>query len=488
MVLVQTESEKRMHRVLYLLRFLRATILHYVFFVALVFMNVGLGISGLYSPVDQYIDTMKLFLAALSDYYIHFFLVAVVVFATAFFVILYFSIIHVWKWALRMLVVATIVIMVANAFVYIAQVSFVVELGLVFAGLYFFALAITTWVFLDIAIGLWSVAGTPEVSAFRATLDSRLTRGLWGLLNKALDLPRTPLQSWPALAAYGLSLVGMLGLAESLSYLLTFGNILSKTSAYSLTCPVDGMEQCMDRSESAAFETLLWLALSVMGIKLSLALHANAKKLSASSVRDILKNSGKRYILYLRSFGSDDIRLPRPRLPLISRIMAPSRFKSLAEEEFFDVVDGYMPLIAIGRPGDGQETAVGVAYREYLPDDSWKAYITDKVVQADKIVLVLNTTEGVLWELSFLLGMGASSKALFFFDPRAKNKGTWLRIKDAIIPIFARFGVLPPDFSFHGNAIAFFFSKGTLVEIENSNWSVSSYRTALSTFLTHGLK
>jgi hypothetical protein len=220
-----------------------------------------------------------------------------------------------------------------------------------------------------------------------------------------------------------------------------------------------------------------------VGIKLSLTAQSSAKKLGALSAHDILKIPGEKYILYLRSFGTDDVRLPRPRLPLLSWLMAPWPFPTRVEEELFDVADGYLPLVAIGRPGDSSQDAGGLAYREYLSDDDWQAYIEDKIQKAERIVMLLNTTHGVLWELNHVLALGAGPKTLFLFDPKARNVEAWRSIKDAIIPSFVRAALMPPMFTFLGQALAFYFIAGKVVEIENSNWSVSSYRTAFSYFL-----
>lgn len=327
------------------------------------------------------------------------------------------------------------------------------------------------------------MAGTPEVSSFRATLDTRLSRGSWGISNKILDLPRAPFRSWRVLVAYLLSLAGMVAFFAFLAYAISFGNIHNKAFPFQATCVISNMRQCVDQSESVAYDMIFWIAVSIVGIRLSLTLHARGKKLAALSVREVLTKPDEKYLLYLRPFASDDVKLPLPRLPLVSRLMAPLPFRTLAEEEFFDVADGYMPLIAVGRPGEGQGKTGGVAYREYLSDESWKDYVEDKVLNADKIVFMIGATEGVLWELNLILSLGAAAKTLFFFEPGARDLEKWHHIREAIVPLFMRAGKLPPDFDFSGHAIAFYFSDKTVVEIENSNWSVSSYRTAFSSFL-----
>jgi hypothetical protein len=154
------------------------------------------------------------------------------------------------------------------------------------------------------------------------------------------------------------------------------------------------------------------------------------------------------------------------------------------EEELFDVTDGYLPLIAVGRPGGGQELTGGLAYRDYLKDENWQTYVRDKILAADSIVILLNSTGGVLWELENVLRHSAFAKTIFLIDPRAKDNEVWQNLTKRIIPIFVKAGVLAPDFQFAGHPIGFYFSRDGLVEIENTNWSATSYRTALSHYLS----
>ena len=97
---------------------------------------------------------------------------------------------------------------------------------------------------------------------------------------------------------------------------------------------------------------------------------------------------------------------------------------------------------------------------------------------------MINSTEGVLWELENIISHSAFAKTLFLIDPRAKDNELWQKLTKLIIPIFARAGVLAPDFHFAGHPIGFYFSGDKFVEIENNNWSATSYRTAFSHYLS----
>jgi hypothetical protein len=477
-----------MHRVLYVLRWQRSLILGtaWLALAALLYLLFDISLYPLTPDVINEFESLKAQIIVASQSLLDplVFMVLLVIPISLFSFSMYFSITRVWRLFLKIQSIfsALSAFFGIFTFIYFEQIAFKYSSWL-FISLLTLYYAFVFWWTIDMTVGLWAVSKTPETSSFRATLDLRIITGAWRLANKLLDLPRTPLRTWRTCSAYLLSLTGALGVVMSLSYIRGGGGISAKIMLFADKCGASNAGECLNQSESVAVETLLWLVVSMIGIKLSLTVQSAARKLGAITAHDVLKHPEDKYILYLRSFEADDTRLPRPRLPLLSRLMSPWPIPSRVEEELFDVADGYLPLIAIGRPGKIHETAGGLAYREYLSDDVWRSYIDDKIRHAQLIVMLLNTTEGVLWELNNVLSQRVGAKALFFFDPKARNFETWQSIKDSVVPIFIRAGLLPTGFNFESQALAFYFHGTTVVEIENVNWSVSSYRTAFSQYL-----
>jgi len=139
------------------------------------------------------------------------------------------------------------------------------------------------------------------------------------------------------------------------------------------------------------------------------------------SVTEALRESKGRYALYLRPFGIDETLLPKPKLPLISRLLSIRPFPTRIEEELFDVTDGYIPLIAVGNPTANKNTAGGLAFRDWVDDEHWQSYVRDKIKEAESIVLLLDWTRGVLWELENVIEQSAAPKTMFLFHPRAQR-------------------------------------------------------------------
>lgn len=225
------------------------------------------------------------------------------------------------------------------------------------------------------------------------------------------------------------------------------------------------------------------MLLAFIGLKVADLLQSAAKRLGGLSVTDVLKRPDDKFLLYLRPFDTDDVILPKPKLPLISKFVSFRPFPVRIEQELFDVADGYLPLIAVGKPRGSRANPGGQAYRTYLDDSEWQGYVADKIRGADRIVMLLKDTDGVRWEFARVIDEGATFKTLFLFDPSGRDPRDWKTLEKMVVPLLRSAGVAPQDFEFQARPIGFYFQQGRLVEIVNSNWTATSYRTAFSHFL-----
>jgi hypothetical protein len=478
----QTFSEIRLHRILYLLKFFRAMILYDVAIIVAILIYLTMGIHGIYPPADQLIEGFTMLQSIASTGFVIYVSLFTVLILILVFICLYISIINIKKKALRFF---SAFFCVCGLFTYL-QYWPTLSYSVSNLSPFFAILAITNFIFLTISstyftVDFWRVSNTKDNSAFLATLDRRLAPSAWTYFNKLVDLPRTPFRNWKVLLAYVLSLFGALLLLTSVAYLLTFGGIFTKSEYLQLTCNVKNRAMCQEQSWLWTKEIALGLIASAIGLKSGALIQSIAKKLGGLSAGEILTINNK-FTLYLRSFGSDDIVLPKPRLPLLSRIMSFRPFPIHLEEELFDVADGCQPLVAVGNPMGQRRFSAGVGYREYLDDHHWQTYVADKIQKADNIVIVLRNTEGVRWELAKVIEMDAITKTLFLFDPAGRNGDVWDSIKESVLPILAT-AVPFINFTFHCQALGFFVRNHSIVEIFNGNWSATSYRTVFSAFL-----
>jgi hypothetical protein len=78
-------------------------------------------------------------------------------------------------------------------------------------------------------------------------------------------------------------------------------------------------------------------------------------------------------------------------------------------------------------------------------------------------------------------------KTLFLFDPAMRDAADWETLTGMVVPLLQSAGVAPENFEFQSRPIGFFFQRGALVEIANTNRTATSYRTAFSYFLAESL-
>jgi hypothetical protein len=83
-------------------------------------------------------------------------------------------------------------------------------------------------------------------------------------------------------------------------------------------------------------------------------------------------------------------------------------------------LDGRGDLIAIGNPQDRKGTARPSpwgAQRLYVDDAHWQETVTTLAREAGRIVLCVDASNGVRWEIAHVLQAGHANKTLFFLNP-----------------------------------------------------------------------
>ncbi len=494
----QTASEVQLHRVLWLIKFLRAMVLHLLLALVAALLYFLAGIDGVYPLATDMIHAMRAqaiqnqlegSTIGTSAFAV---VASLIVVATLLLLIwIYRSITNVRRKSLLFQAILILAVCLSSAASKWQEVRFAFDnLDLLFAVLGAFGVAMTMLVVpLSVVFALWVVARSSERSSFVATLDPRLAPGFWTYLNKLLDLPRTPLRGLPTAAAYALALAGTLLLIASMMYLITGGSTSNKLAALAIACKhAEVMADCLSLSSRWAREIPLVLLLAVAGVKVAGLLQSGAKRLGGLSVAEVLRRPNDPFLLYLRPFDTDDVILPRPRLPLLSSLLSFRPFPVHIEEELFDVADGYRPLIAVGKPGGSKATPGGLAYRTYLEDSEWQAYVAQKIRDAQRIVMLVQDSAGVRWELARVIREGATAKTLFLVDPRIKDAPHWEALAKMVVPLLHSAGTAAPGFEFQSRPIGFFFQGGKMVEIVNRNRTATSYRTAFSHFLAASLE
>lgn len=126
-----------------------------------------------------------------------------------------------------------------------------------------------------------------------------------------------------------------------------------------------------------------------------------ARRLSAVTARRTLERDSRPMVLYLRSFGDDDLKLRSATLgrrSLIERF-SPNRFDSF-EETIARHLSRLGPVVAVNPPGT-RLPPLGAA-RETLPPENWQPVVDEWMAHAALIVIGVppsSQSPGLAWEL-----------------------------------------------------------------------------------------
>jgi len=138
--------------------------------------------------------------------------------------------------------------------------------------------------------------------------------------------------------------------------------------------------------------------------------------------------------LFLRAFRDDQVRIRRASRNLFSSVFDLGRVPVTLDELMLERLDGRGDLIAIGNPQDHKRVAPRSpwgAQRLYVDDANWQETVIRLARDADRIVLCIDASDGVRWEIAHVMRNGHANKTLFFVNPSTDTQTrTRLLIED----------------------------------------------------------
>jgi len=153
----------------------------------------------------------------------------------------------------------------------------------------------------------------------------------------------------------------------------------------------------------------------------AMGLKRVARWFSRYSFDQTVRRDKRPHFLFLRCFRDDQVTLPS--LPVLLRYWLaepePRRLDHVLIERFG--VAG--PVIAMGKPGE-QSLPFGAA-RLYVSgsDSEWKLRVAELALSARAIVVVVDESDGILWEIGCMLEERFVAKTLFIASPSSVNRG-----------------------------------------------------------------
>jgi hypothetical protein len=199
---------------------------------------------------------------------------------------------------------------------------------------------------------------------------------------------------------------------------------------------------------------LLWAALNTIGA----SVFATARSKCLRPVSRIIANDDGRYFFYLRSFESDAETSP-DRSPLfyltalgtvwIPMLLNPYFFVNFRRQNPEEIVllkgmSRVYPVVAIGKPGE-RLPPLG-ASRAYVDHEHWQQFAKSVAHNSCAVVLLPNSTAGVVWEFTELCLRTHPSKVVIIL-PHALAALQWSRgsRETAHVNIWGRFLIALKD-------------------------------------------
>ena len=154
---------------------------------------------------------------------------------------------------------------------------------------------------------------------------------------------------------------------------------------------------------------VLILALLLGGVVLNRRLAARLLRLAhrraAGIYQTITQHDTRAPILFLRSFKEEKRLLEPPARSLLAKVLRLRDSKRTLDEIVLDAASPVGPVVALGIPAE-KAAPLGAA-RFYANDAGWQEAVRGLVQQSRAVIICVEDGEGVLWELTYLLGGGA---------------------------------------------------------------------------------
>src|ERR1700754_534006 len=139
-------------------------------------------------------------------------------------------------------------------------------------------------------------------------------------------------------------------------------------------------------------------------------------RLVRTSIEELLGADHRAPVLFLRAFRDDQVHLRPPKVNVLGRFLELGRRKQTLDTLLLEELTTYGPVVALGHPRD-KSPPYGVA-RGYFEERTWQQVVSDLAKGSSAIVVCLDDTESIWWEVDHLRSQGHLGKTLFLIHPK----------------------------------------------------------------------
>jgi hypothetical protein len=140
------------------------------------------------------------------------------------------------------------------------------------------------------------------------------------------------------------------------------------------------------------------------------------------SLQRAISTDQRRPLLFLRSFKNDRQVLPQPKASIAYGLLTYAERQKSIDEILLEEGSNFGPVIALGSPGE-QVAPYGAA-REYYDSTNpaiWREAVSKLATESQAIIVYVDDSEGLWWEVSHIVEKGYLAKSLFLLNPTCSN-------------------------------------------------------------------
>jgi hypothetical protein len=145
-----------------------------------------------------------------------------------------------------------------------------------------------------------------------------------------------------------------------------------------------------------------------------------AHRRAASIYQTITQHDTRASILFLRSFREEKRLLEPPGKSLLAKVLGLRHSARTVDEIVLDAASPVGPVVALGIP-DEKAAPLGAA-RLYANDAGWQQVVRGLVQHSRAVIIHVADGEGLLWELTYLLGEAHLAKTLCVLTPDTSSQ------------------------------------------------------------------
>jgi hypothetical protein len=152
------------------------------------------------------------------------------------------------------------------------------------------------------------------------------------------------------------------------------------------------------------------------------------REVAKNSITELQAHDDRPPILFLRAFKDDQVVLLPPRLSYFAKMFSFGRNSENLDTVLLEEGTDYGPVVALGNPTDA--TPPYGAARGYFAGKDWKQGVMALAQSSSAIVLCVDLTDGIKWELEQLRDQNLLHRCLFLVHPRYSAGDDNIRLLD----------------------------------------------------------